>query len=388
MGTVRLYDDKPYEKEFTGRIVGISSAADGGCLIELDQTLFFPEEGGQTSDTGMLSGFEVKHVSIEGDKVIHEVDCSLPDLKTGDEVHGTIDWDHRFSNMQNHTGEHILSGLLHSRWGSENTGFHLSDNIVTLDTSKELSADELKELEREANRVVYLDLPVSCRYYPPEELQGLEYRSKKTFDSDVRLVTIPGVDICACCAPHVAHTGEIGIIKIIKAIRYKGGMRLTILCGERGYEFLSGRHDMIENLSHILSENTDKLDDAVRRILGEKNSLEIKLKNAARQRLEADIASIPPGEKNAVLFTGPVDNTVQRNAVNELSEKYEGICAVFASDGGEGYNFIISYPSGDARDIAGRLKEKLGARGGGSKEMVQGNVRGGEREICDILLGI
>ncbi|MBQ9606941.1 MAG: hypothetical protein IJV16_07175 [Lachnospiraceae bacterium] len=365
--------------------MSVSEAEDGGCLIELDQTLFFPEEGGQTSDRGKLSGFDVIHVSINDDIIIHEVDCGIADLREGDEVRGIIDWQHRFSNMQNHTGEHILSGLLHSRWQSENVGFHLSDNIVTLDTSKELGREDLKELEKEANKVVYLNLTVTCRYYSEEELAGEEYRSKKALESDVRLVTIPDVDVCACCAPHVARTGEIGIIKIIKAIRYKGGMRLTFLAGERAYDYLCGVHDTIEEISHTLSESPDSLNEAVTRILRENNELEIKIKNAAKARLEADIGELPPDITDAVIFTDPVDNIVQRNAVNELAGKYTGICAVFASDGKDGYNYILSYPSGDARDISKILREKLDARGGGSKEMVQGNVKAMEADIREAL---
>lgn len=378
--TVKLYDDAPYETEFTGRIADIRKG-DRGCLVVLDRTLFFPEEGGQTPDTGTIQGFEVLYVSIEDGVITHTVDCDLTDLSAGIVVNGKINWEHRFSNMQNHTGEHILSGILQSRWHSENTGFHLSDNIVTLDTSKELKPEDLKSLEKEANYAIYRNIPVTCRYYHPEDIKDREYRSKTEIEGDVRLVTIDGVDVCACCAPHVANTGEIGIIKIIKAIRYKGGMRLTILAGSRAYEYLSAIQDMTDNLSHMLSESTESLDTAVERLLKQNGEYRIRIKNDASRRLADEIAGIPDDMEDVILFTDPVDNVVQRNAVNALSKEHKGICGVFASDEDGGYNFIISCHEGDSREAAALLREGLGARGGGSAEMVQGNVKADREEI-------
>ena len=380
MKTTKLYDDMPYEREFTGRVIDVQKG-DGCAMVRLDRTLFFPEEGGQTSDIGVLNGFEVSHVLIKDGVITHEVRCDETELKIGDEVKGCIDWHHRFSNMQNHTGEHILSGIIHSRWGSENVGFHLSDNIVTLDTSKELDSCELKELEEEANKSVYNNLPVSCRYYDEDELKGMTYRSKIDLHESVRIVTIPGVDACACCAPHVANTGEIGIIKIVKAIRYKGGMRLTILAGERAYNYLRALQDTTDELSHMLSESTDKLTDAVQRILAENNELKIKIKNDSAVRLEADMALLDADSVDAVLFIGSIDRVVQRNAVNRLTGSHAGICAIFAGDEESGYDFIVAYPDGDAREVSKLMNEKLQARGGGSYDMVQGNVKASESDI-------
>lgn len=384
MKTTKLYDDIPYEKEFSGKVINVQKG-DGCAMVQLDRTLFFPEEGGQTSDIGVLNGFEVSHVSIKDGFITHEVRCSDTELKAGDEVKGCIDWHHRFSNMQNHTGEHILSGILHSRWGSENVGFHLSDNIVTLDTSKELDLNELKELEGEANKAVFSNLPVTCRYYDEDELKGMTYRSKIDLNESVRIVTIQGIDSCACCAPHVAHTGEIGIIKIVKAIRYKGGMRLTILAGERAYNYLSSLQDTTDELSHILSESTDKLPDAVQRILAENNELKIKIKNDSAVRLEADMALLDADSVDAVLFIGSIDRVVQRNAVNRLTGSHAGICAIFAGDEESGYDFIVAYPDGDAREVSKLMNEKLKARGGGSADMVQGNVKASESDIRRVL---
>ena len=383
--TVKLYDDAPYERRFSARIADLKPADDGSVLLLTDRTLFFPEEGGQTCDKGTLGGFDVLHVSISDGYVFHKVKCDPAALRVGDEIAGVIDWSHRFSNMQNHSAEHILSGLLHTKWDSENKGFHLSDNIVTLDTSSELKETDIKKLEREANEVIFSNIPVTCRYYDPEELKGVEYRSKIELYDDVRLVTIPGVDVCACCAPHVSHTGEIGIVKIIKAIRYKGGMRLTFLAGGRAYEYISLLQDMSEKISYLLSESPDKLDAAVSRLLKENEEYRIRIKNEAAAKLEKEIEAFPEDSEDAVLFTGIIDNTVQRRAVNSLAEKHKGICAVFASDGAGGYNYILSYPEGDAREISKLINNKLPAKGGGSAEMVQGNIKASDSEILGAL---
>ena len=385
MQTYKLYDYEPYKTEFSAKVIKTDKTEEGNTEVILDKTLFFPEEGGQSSDLGTLGGCEVIHVSIENDIIIHTLKGDAPDLKPGLETDGVIDWEHRFSNMQNHTAEHILSGLLHERWQSENKGFHLSDSMVTLDTEKELEASDLKELEEEANRIVWSDIPVNCRYYEPEELKSIEYRSKIELKENERLVTIPGVDICACCAPHVARTGEIGIIKIIKAIRYKGGMRLTILAGKRAYKYLSFLQDNTDDISHLLSESSDKIIDAVKRLLDENNSLKIRLKNSEAEKLSEKISQLEKDIPDAVLFTGDIDNVVQRNAVNSLAKEHRGICAVFAKSGEDSYKYILSYPDGDARQLSSLLKEKLGARGGGSTEMVQGSVTAKEEQLLEIL---
>ena len=387
MGTEKLYDDMPYEKDFTAQVIQTEKGSDGHMLVRLDRTMFFPEEGGQTSDRGVLEGYDVIHVSIEGDTIIHEVCCPEDAFEAGNTVSGRIDWDHRFSNMQNHTGEHILSGILHRDYASENKGFHLSDSIVTLDTSRFLSEDETAELEAKANRVIYDDRPVLCGYHDPSELQGKEYRSKTVIEGPVRLVTIPGVDVCACCAPHVKHTGEIGLIKIIKAIRYKGGTRLTILSGQRAYEYMVSIFRTTEQLSHMLSENPDRLTGAVSRLMDEINGYKQERAEASRKLLEERIGALDPKERDALIFTEDTDRIAQRNAVNAMAASRDGICAVFSGSDEKGYSYILSHPAGDARESAKRLEQALGARGGGSKEMVQGSVTADRESIAAALFG-
>ena len=421
MRTEKLYDENPYLKEFSAEISGVENTKEG-ILIELDRTLFFPEEGGQSSDTGFLwpeeleSGagqglskpgtqeremlkektgrFEIIHVSIKDGRILHLARPEGAETGSGSEgsdillqkglrVRGRIDWRRRFSNMQNHTGEHILSGILHRDYGSENTGFHLSDNIVTLDTSKQLDRSVIRELERKANEAVYADIPITCCYYAArsEELKDIEYRSKKELNEDVRLVTIPGIDICACCAPHVSGTGQVGIIKVINAVNYKGGTRLTILSGRRAFEYLSTVHDITRELTHKLSVSPERLTEAVDKVLKELNDIKLEKAELAGKRLLRRIDELSGDLKTAVIFTEDttVNNITQRNAVNILAERHKGICAVFVGKGE--YRFILAHPEGDARETAKLLKDRFGARCGGSKEMIQGSISADEEEL-------
>lgn len=387
MITEKIYDEAPYDREFCATITDVVKTDNGQTGLILDRTLFFPEEGGQSCDTGTLGGSEVTHVSINKDVIIHELEDPAGTFSKGDQVKGVINWDHRFSNMQNHTGEHILSGILHSDYASENMGFHLSDNIVTLDTTKVLTAVQLSELERKANEVIYADLPVLCRYYAKEELEQITYRSKLEFEDSARLVTIPGVDVCACCAPHVKHTGEIGLIKIIKAISYKGGMRFSILSGRRAYEYICAECSRTDDLSHLLSEKRENLVTAVKRLLEKTESYRLEKIENAKRLLDEEIEKIDDSARDAVIFADEINDITARNAVNDLASKHSGICGVFSGNDNAGYKFIISMPGGDAREASALLKEKLHAKGGGSKDMVQGSVNAARSVIIEALNG-
>ena len=231
--TEKLYDQDAYAVEFDAKVLSCEAYHDkdeSGYHVVLDRTLFFPEEGGQSPDKGTINGIEVTDVQIKKDVVTHSL---KEPLAVDENVHGKIDWTHRFNNMQQHSGEHIFSGIVHSRFGYDNVGFHLSDNIVTMDFNGVLTADEVKEIETAVNDVIVKNLPVEITYPAKEELAALDYRSKIEIEGQVRIVTIPGVDVCACCAPHVKRTGEIGTLNVQSLSNYKGGVRISILSGFR-----------------------------------------------------------------------------------------------------------------------------------------------------------
>jgi alanyl-tRNA synthetase len=389
MATEKLYDARPYDTEFTSEVVSCAPGkAPGTWQLVLAGTLFFPEEGGQTPDRGTIDGAKVCDVQIQDEVITHTVKRAEP-FAPGASVHGVLDWDHRFSNMQNHSGEHILSGLLHSLYGFENVGFHLSDREVTLDTSGQLTKEQLDDLERRANEVVYRNVPVTCVYPPKEALAKLSYRSKKEIDGPVRIVTIEGVDVCACCAPHVAHTGEIGLIRILDVMRTSSGMRLTILCGGRALADTRKKEDTLAAISHLVNLPKEEAAAGVQRFADEIAAKKEEIKSLQVELTAVKLAAIPGGQtKNLFLFEGPLPNIVQRNFVNGLCEKTSGLAGVFAGSPQGGYVFIIGGRGRDAREAASLLREKLGARGGGKPEMVTGSVHAEEKQIREALAAL
>ena len=264
LGTRKIYYEDVHQTDFTAVVTECVPAKEEGYhLIVLDASAFFPEEGGQSADKGTLNGQEVLDVSIKQGILYHKMTCELP---TGTEVTGHVDWNRRFDFMQQHSGEHMISGLLHSHFGLENVGFHLSDREVTLDMNGEVSLEQLRLIEQEANAYVWKNLPVNISWPSSEELVNLNYRSKLALTENVRIVEIPGVDLCACCAPHVDTTGQIGLIKIVNVQSHRGGVRINILCGGRALADYTEKQDSVWAISSLLSAKQPEVADAVVRV--------------------------------------------------------------------------------------------------------------------------
>ncbi len=386
MPTKKLYDMDAYAREFEAKVLSCekityekeSEENQNVYKIILDQTLFFPEEGGQTPDKGILGNGTVLDVQIKSNEIQHIV---TEPLEVGSIVIGKIDWSHRFFNMQQHSGEHLFSGLAHRKYGLKNVGFHLSNQIVTMDFDKALSEKQLKEMEWEINEAIVANVEIKTGYPSKEELKSLEYRSKIEIDGDIRIVEILGYDICACCAPHVKRTGEIGIFKIQNVQNYKGGMRISFLCGFRALEEYRKKAEIISELSGNLTTNQDNLVDHVNKLKTQVQSLKTQLSNAKQTMMESKIAEIPADQKDVLLFEKDIDTPVMRNVVNKLMETHEGICGIFVGSDEEGYNFIIGSKSVDCRDVAKKMKEELNARGGGKAQMIQGSVDAKKKDI-------
>lgn len=386
MSTIKLYDDQPYGKEFSAEVLSCEPVKKNGrdaFAIVLDQTLFFPEEGGQSPDTGTLGGARVFYVSIDKQQVItHFADKPL---EPGTRVKGAIDWPQRFSNMQNHTGEHILSGLIHKYYGYNNVGFHLSPDIVTMDMDGVVSPEGLRKIEQEANRAVYENVEVICSYPEKEVLAALDYRSKIEIDGPVRIVEVKGYDLCACCAPHVAHTGEIGLIKILKAENYKGGIRLTIASGSRALEAVEEVWDAASEAAKELSVKPEEIAPAVKKVQDDVFAMRGKLASFQMQAVKDKAAAVKEGQKNAWFFEEELDTKAQRDFVNMLTPKCSGYAGVFVGNDNDGYKYIIGSASGDARKPNQVLRESFRARGGGKPEMVQGSVNAAQADILAAL---
>lgn len=394
--TIKLYDRDAYATEFEADIISCepNKADDKRLDIILNQTLFFPEEGGQSPDMGILGGYRVVDVQIKNGVITHTVDTSADDccevekeaeLAAGVHVQGKIDWQHRFYNMQQHSGEHIFSGIVHRRFGFENVGFHLSDSVVTMDFSGVISPEDIAEVEHEVNVAISKNIPIEVTYPSRDELAQLEYRSKIEIEGQVRIVTVPGYDVCACCAPHVKRTGEIGMLKVMNYQNYKGGVRVSILCGFRALEVFRQKCDIISELMGIFTTNQEAIVDNVTKLKAVNQSLKSELGTAKSALLDYKVAELPTDTDNAVLFECGIDTNTARNCVNGLVEKYSGFSAFFMGNDEEGYSFIIGSKNADCNTVAAALRNKLGARGGGKPVMVQGSVKAAKSEIEEVL---
>ncbi len=344
-----------------------------GYWITLDKSAFFPEEGGQLADTGTLDGQAVLDVQIKKDILYHLV---VQPLEVNSCVTGHVDWDRRFDFMQQHSGEHIISGLLHKHYGFTNVGFHLGLSDVTLDFDGSISMELLREIEKEANQIVWSNLPIYATFPSKEELAKLQYRSKIEIEGDVRIVEIPGVDICACCAPHVAHTGEIGLIKITNVQSHRGGIRINILCGARAVQDYTTKQDTISAASALLSAKPELVADAVKKLQEDMIHLKETSNALANQLLQLQITSLPDATScsHPVLFVEQSNMLAIRNTVNDLTSKYSGYCAIFTGNDEQGYSFIIGSSSMDCRILAVSLREKFAAKCGGTAPMIQGSI--------------
>lgn len=349
-------------------------------LVVLNRTAFFPEEGGQIADKGTLNGEPVLDVRIHDDIIYHVLSH---ELTPGSKVTGRVDWTQRFDFMQQHSGEHIISGLIHQKYGYDNVGFHLGLTEVTLDFNGSLTLEQLREIEQLANQVIWKNLPVNISYPSKAKLKDMEYRSKIEIEGQVRIVEIPGTDTCACCAPHVETTGQIGMIKITNVQSHRGGIRVNILCGGRALADYSTRQDSVFAISVLLSAKQEAVASAAERLKEE--NLKMKERNNTLQAklLSLEMTALPTPDEtpNAVLFTGNLDNIAMRNAVNELTTRYTGYCGIFSGDSENGWHFILGSAGKDCREAAQALREAFGAKGGGSAPMIQGSVTASEEAL-------
>lgn len=383
--TVRLFDADAYTTEFEAVVLSCEELTDKKgttYAVILDQTLFFPEEGGQSPDKGTINDIEVCDVQIKKDVITHYL---KKPLAVGDKVTGTIDWTHRFYNMQQHSGEHIFSGLVHSRFGYDNVGFHLSNQIVTMDFNGILSQEEIDDIEMTVNEVIAKNIEIQISYPSKDELTQMEYRSKIEIEGQVRIVTIPGYDVCACCAPHVKRTGEIGMLKVMNVQNYKGGIRISILCGFRALLAFREKAQVISDLMGVLTTGQEKLVDTVSKMKINNQNLNQQLASVKQTMLEQKLADIPADQKDVILFENGIDAPVMRNVINQLMEVHNGLCGIFCGNDEDGYSFIVGSKEVDCKALAGTLKEQLSARGGGSPQMIQGSVSASAEDIKKVL---
>ncbi len=388
MKTEKLYDNDSELFEFSGTVVSCEALESGDTAVVLDKTAFFPEAGGQSADSGVLGGFSVKDVRIYDDgRIVHILDSAENAQKNaaafspGDVVNGHIDSERRLEFMRHHTAEHMFSGLVHRDFGYANVGFHLSDHICTMDYNGPISEEDVARLEEETNRLIQKNLPVRAWYPEEDKLAHYDYRCKGELVPPIRLVEVEGVDLCACCAPHVKLTGETGLMKVLDASTYKGGMRITIVCGMKAFKELSRRSEILLKASASLSSHFDELGNNIEKLKSERLALSRRCGELALELLSFKADAVPNDSADALLFVEEAPDKAARDIINDQMKRRDGFCGIFTGSDEAGYRFILGSKGKDMQLAAKRLREELRAKCGGSSDMISGKTDARKDEI-------
>ena len=302
-------------------------------------------------------------------------------LEAGKTVTGKINWEERFEKMQQHTGEHIVSGLVHERFGYNNVGFHLGSDYCTMDFDGTLTKEQLREIELAANQAVWKNIDIVVTYPSKEELANMDYRSKIEIEGQVRIVTVPGYDVCACCAPHVKKTGEIGMLKLVNMVNYKGGERITMLCGVRALKDYEAKDANGKEISALLCAKELEIADAVHHMKEEQTALKSKVADLSGKLLAYRAKEISVDVPIVTVFDADLSGNEPRELMNQLLERGAKIVAVFAGNDADGYRYVIGSRETDVRPMSKNLNTSFQGRGGGKPEMTQGSLKGKEVEI-------
>ena len=374
--TEKLYYRDCHLAQFRASVTGCTPT-EKGYLVTLDATAFYPEGGGQACDLGTLGGVRVMGVQERDGEILHLCDGAL---QVGDQVDGAIDDARRFDLMQQHTGEHIVSGIIHRRFGYHNTGFHMGADVTTIDFDGIIPVEALAEIEAEANGALWKDLPVRCWYPSPEELPTVSYRTKRALPWPVRIVEIPGYDCCACCGVHTAATGEVGLIKLFSAVGFRGGTRMELACGRRALDMLNLAFGQNTQVSQAFSAKWTETGAAAAK-MNEALAAEKYRAIGLQRRLIAGIAQRYDNCGNVVHFEPGLDAGLLRELADAIAQRCGGIAAVFSGDDRTGYGFCILARTGDLRPLGKAMTQSLSGRGGGRADAQQGRVNASRTQI-------
>lgn len=374
--TSRLYYEDVYKKEFTAKVLECREGKNGYRII-LDASAFYPEGGGQPCDTGYLDDVKVVEVHEKDGELLHYTEKAL---EVGKIVHGVIDWERRFDLMQQHSGEHMVSGLIHEAYGYDNVGFHMGSDVITIDFNGMLDAVQMQEIEVLVNKKIWENLRVEITYPSAEELKELPYRSKKELTGKVRIVRFPGADLCACCGTHVTYTGEIGMVKLLSVVKFRDGVRMEMICGKRVLQYLNMVDKQNHEISVKLSAKTAETAKAVERLWEENFQMKGQL-----LRLEEEMF-VREAEKwqnagNVLLFQEGLESDSVRKLADTVMQCCGGRCAVFSKNSDGSYKYAIGEKEGDLRVFTKEMNDALKGRGGGKPFFVQGSVQAKEEEI-------
>lgn len=378
--TRKLYYEDCHLAAFSARVIRCE-ATDRGYEITLDQTAFYPEGGGQPCDLGTIGGVRVLDVRERGEEVIHLCD-GAPEV--GGEVSCMIDYRRRFDLMQQHSGEHMVSGVIHRKYGYHNVGFHMGRDLITIDFDGPIPPEDLPAIEAEVNRAVWQDLPLRIWYPSPEELPRIPYRSKRELPWPVRIVEVPGMDICACCGVHVERTGEIGLVKLFSMTKFHDGVRMEMACGGRALELLSKVYDENRQVSQTFSAKILETGTAARQF-SEALTAEKFINTGLWRRLFAITAEGYRNAGNVLHFEADLEPGLVRELADRIADTCGGRAAVFSGSDEAGYSFCLATRDGDLHQICKAMTQALKGRGGGKPNFQQGRVNATEDEIRQFL---
>lgn len=373
--TEKLFYEDAFLKEFSGTVLECREEK-GQRVIILDRTAFYPEGGGQPADHGTLGDVRVFDTKEKNGEILHF--CDGP-LTVGDTVTGCIDWDRRFDFMQQHSGEHIVSGILCGKFGCDNVGFHIGHELVTIDFNAVLSTEDVIFVESLANRYIWEDHAIQIGFPSPAELAALEYRSKKALEGQVRIVSCPEADCCACCGTHVRSSGQVGIVKLISCQKFRDGVRIEMAAGGRALRWVNAVAGQNAKISQLLSAKPGETAAAVERMQKEVFLLKGRVAGLEEKDFVRKAEELA-GSGDVLLVEGPMSGESLRKLCALVKEKCGGRCAVFAGES-ESYQYAVALDGGDLRAFVKELNETLNGRGGGKPGFVQGSVQAGEAEI-------
>ncbi len=374
MSVEKIYENDSFLFECDVKVVSCDKDNDQ-YIVQLDRTPFFPTGGGQPCDLGTIGEVNVTDVLESGEDVIHI--CDAP-LKAGKTYLAQVDSERRWDFMQQHIGEHILSFGFWKLFEFNNVGFHLNEEFATLDLDGIPTAEQIREAEEFANKIVTDDAPIKVYHCTREELNKKPFRkASEKSGYNPRIVEVVGSDICTCCGTPLKSSGQVGMIKIFKTEKLRGGLRIYFYCGKRTYKDVTAKSDLIKELCDSFSCDMGRLTDSIKGLREEISSLKAELKIRADLLMGMKASELIKSGENPIITCQ--DKTTPKEAktlLNILIEKEE-ITAVVVYNDGNRVGYLVGCgkaSNGDCKNICELLNCVLNGKGGGNKTFAQGGA--------------
>ncbi len=380
--TEKLFENNSLLKTCMAEVTACTEK-DGKYFVELDQTVFFPEGGGQLSDKGKLGDALVSHVSEKEGHIYHE--CDKP-LVVGSKVEAVLDWKVRLDRMQQHLGEHLLSYACWKLFKANNVGFHMNEDDVFIDLDKELTDEDLLQAELYTNEIIWDNRPVHISYMDSAEAVKLKDKMRK-FNSKLtgtlRIVSVEDADICTCCGTHPPFTGMLGSVKVIRHEKHKGGCRVEFVCGRRALLDADAKNSTLLSVAQGLSVKPEQVPDALAKLkadlLAQLDAAKSKLLKIEEAKIQEAYVAAPMAADGVKVLVLPMDGHDAKDIKVFLPKvtALENVISVMVAAQPERISYAVALGSntkGDCRAVIKLLNETFGGRGGGKSDCAQGGA--------------